>query len=139
MALSSRFALDTTAIVGGAFLVVSAMSFSATPAHWLAFGVSTAFTIAAAAGAAVARRTHQQLAHGALALVALWSLITPLVFTGTTQHWLIFANAIGLAVVALGDLIAHESTTERVVHELHVRNSGTSRIESPERSDELIG
>ena len=138
MALSSRFALDTTAILGGGFLVVSAMSFSATPAHWLAFGVSTAFTIAAAAGAVLARRTHQQLAHGALSLVGLWSLISPLVFTGTTQHWLIFANALALVAVALGDLIAHESTTERVVHELHVGNSGSSRVERTERSDELV-
>lgn len=124
MALSSRFALDTTTVLGGGFLAVAAMSFSTATAGWLGFGVSTAFVVAATVAAVVARRTHQQLAHGALAAVGLWSLIAALVFTGTTQMWLVFANGLALLTVALVDLVAHENTTERVVHQLEVRSSG---------------
>jgi hypothetical protein len=128
MALSPRFALDTTAVVGGGFLVVSAMTFSAATAGWLGFGVSTAFAVAAAVAAALTRRTPQKLAHGSLAVVGLWSLIAALVFDGTAQMWLVFASALALAAVALGDLIVHEATTERVVHQLEVRAARPARV-----------
>ena len=126
MALSTRFALNTTAILGGGFLAVSAMTFTASTAHWLGFGVSTAFAAAALSSAVLAKRTHQRLAHGALTLVGLWSLASTLIFNGSSdnlQHWMVFANALGLAAVALVDLVAHEATTERVVHKLEVRTS----------------
>jgi hypothetical protein len=51
----------------------------------------------------------------------LWSLIAALTFTGSALTWLVFADAIGLGVLALADLVAHESTEERVVHQLEVR------------------
>jgi hypothetical protein len=132
MALSSRFALDTTAVLGGGFLVVSAMSFSTSTAGWLGFGVSTAFAVAGAVGAVLARRSHQKLAHSSLAVVGLWSLIAPLIFTGGAQMWLVFADALALVAVALGDLIAHEATTERVVHQLHIRETGPARVNQSE-------
>ena len=132
MALSSRFALDTTAVLSGGFLVVAATSFSTSTAGWIGFGVSTAFTAAAVISAVLARRTHQQLAHGALAAVGLWSLIAALIFTGTAQFWLVFADALALAAVALADLVAHEATTERVVHQLEVRPAGPARVSHQE-------
>jgi hypothetical protein len=39
----------------------------------------------------------------------------------------VFGDAIGLAVLALADLAGHEVSTERVVHELVVKNSPTER------------
>jgi hypothetical protein len=137
MALSSRFALNTTAVLGGGFLVVAAMTYTASTADWLAFGVSTAFAVAGTTGALMTRRTHQRLAHSAIALVSLWSLISALVFTGfsdTTRTWLVFANALALAAVALADLIAHEATTERVVHELTIHTT-TGSPETISRHD----
>ena len=56
-----------------------------------------------------------------LALVALWSLIAALVFSGNSLMWLVFADALGLAAVALADLTAHEVGAEHVVHSLEVR------------------
>ena len=121
MALSSRFSLDTLAIVGGGFLAVSAMSFAASTAGWIGFGVSTLFAVTAAAAAVATRSASAKAGHSALALVALWSLIAALVFTGSALTWLVLADAIGLAVVALADLTAHEVSTEHVVHSLDVR------------------
>jgi hypothetical protein len=121
MALSSRFSLDTLAIVGGGFLAVSAMSFSASTAGWLGFGVSTLFTVLAAAAATATRTGSARLGHGGLALVALWSLIAALAFSGSVLTWLVFADALALAAVALADLTAHEVGTEHVVHSLEVR------------------
>ncbi len=121
MALNSRFALDNTALLAGGFLAVSAMAFSADVAGWLGFGVSTAVAVVAGLGAALARRPGQKAGHGLLALVALWSLIAALAFSGTLLTWLVFADALAFVAVALGDLTAHELTTERVVHQLDVR------------------
>jgi len=43
-------------------------------------------------------------------------------FSGTALTWLVFADAIAVGVLALADLAAHEATTERIVHQLEVRD-----------------
>jgi len=121
MALSPRFALDTAAVLGGGFLAVSAMTFSAPVAGWLGFGVFTAAAVIGAFSAALTHRNSQTFGHGMLGLVSLWSLIAALVFSGTALTWLVFANALALVAIAFGDLTAHELTSERVVHQLDVR------------------
>jgi hypothetical protein len=123
MALSPRFALDTAAVLGGGFLAVSAMAFSVPVAGWIGFGVSTAAAVAGATGAVLARRGSTRIGHGALGVVGLWSLIAALVFAGTALHWLVFADALLLAAVAVGDLVAHELSSERVVHSLEVHHT----------------
>jgi hypothetical protein len=62
------------------------------------------------------------LAHGLLAAVGIWSLIAPHppVFAGATLGWLIVAGAVAAVVLGVADLVAHEETTERVVHQLEV-------------------
>jgi hypothetical protein len=125
MALSPRFALNTFAVLAGGFLAVSAMTFTAPIAGWLAFGVSTGVAVAGIAGILLAHRTSAKVGHGALAVVGLWSLIAALVFSGTALTWLVFAGALAVAGVALGDLTAHELSTERVVHSLEVRPAET--------------
>jgi hypothetical protein len=122
MALSPRFSLDTLALVGGGFLAVTAMSFSASTAGWIGFGVSTLFTVLAAGAAIATRSGSARFGHSALALVALWSLIAALTFTGGVLTWLVFADALALAAFALADLTAHEVGTEHVVHSLEVHN-----------------
>ncbi len=129
MKLSLRFALDNLFVLGAVFLAVSAMAFSATMAGWLAFGVSTGIAVVAAASMAAAHRTGQRIGHGAVGLVALWSLIAALIFTGNVLTWLVLADAITLGVVALADLTAHEVSTENVVHRLEV--TGNLRTGDP--------
>jgi hypothetical protein len=128
MALSSRYSLDTLALVGGGFLAVSAMSFAAPTAGWIGFGVSALFTVAAAALTVATRSGSARVGHGALAVVALWSLIAALTFSGSALTWLVFADALGLAAVALADLTAHEVGTEHVVHSLEVRSVAESEV-----------
>jgi hypothetical protein len=120
MKLSARFGLDILFVVGAAFLTVAAMSFSTPVAGWLGFGVSTALAVLAIASLTMARSAGQRVGHGLIGLVGLWSLIAALVFSGTALTWLVFADAIALGVLALGDLTAHEVTTENVVHHLEV-------------------
>lgn len=124
-ALSPRYALDVVTMLGGGFLALSALTFSSGVAGWLGFGVSTGIAVLALAGALLTRRMSARIGHGATAVVAIWSLIAALVFSGTALTWLVFADALGLLVVALADLTVHEVTTERVVHAIDVR-SGTT-------------
>jgi hypothetical protein len=120
MKLSLRFALDNLFVFGAAFLAVSAVAFSASVVGWLAFGVSTAFTVLAGASVATMRRRSQRIGHGLIGLLALWSLIAALIFTGNLLGWLVLADAIALGVFALADLTAHEVASESVVHRLEV-------------------
>ena len=125
MKLSSRFLLDILFVVAGAFLVVASMAWSAGTAGWTAFGVSAGVTVLAAASAALAKTASRRLGHGLLGLVALWSLAAALAFSGTALTWLVFADAIAVGVLALADLTAHEATSERIVHQLEVRDTST--------------
>ncbi len=123
MKLGSRFLLDILFVVAGAFLVVASMAWSAGTAGWTAFGVSAGVTVLAAASAALAKKASRRLGHGLLGLVALWSLAAVLAFSGTALTWLVFADAIAVGVLALADLTAHEATSERIVHQLEVRDT----------------
>jgi hypothetical protein len=129
MKLSPRFVLDNLFVIGGAFLAVAAMVFTAHVAGWVGFGVFTGLTVLALAGAILGRTAGQRLGHSILGIVGLWSLIAALAFSGTLLTWLVFADAIALGVIALGDLTAHEVTTENVVHRLVVTpESAADRI-----------
>jgi hypothetical protein len=122
MKLSSRFLLDSLFVVAGAFLTVASVAWAAGTAGWTAFGVSAGVTVLAAASAAAARKGSRRFGHGLIGLVALWSLVAALAFSGVALTWLVFADAIALGVLALADLAAHEATTERIVHSLEVRD-----------------
>ena len=89
-------------------------------AGWVGFGVFTGLTVLALASAILTRMAGQRLGHAVLGIAGLWSLIAALAFSGTLLTWLVFADAIALGVIALGDLTAHEVTTENVVHRLVV-------------------
>jgi hypothetical protein len=123
MSLSPRFAIDQLFVIGGAFLAVSAIAFSASVAGWTGFGVFTGLTVIAFASAVLGHGVVRRASHSLLGLVALWSLIAALIFTGSALTWLVFAGAVALGAIALGDLTAHEVTTENVVHQLVVTDS----------------
>ncbi|MHB1595317.1 MAG: hypothetical protein ACYCO9_22370 [Streptosporangiaceae bacterium] len=120
MKLSKRFGLDVLFVIGAAFLIAAAMAFSTPVLGWIGFGVFTGLTVIAAASAIMTRRNGQKIGHGIIAAVGLWALIAALAFSGPVMMWLVFADAIGLGVLALADLTVHESVTETVVHRLEV-------------------
>ena len=78
------------------------------------------------ASAVLTARGARKLGHGLVALVALWSLVAALAFSGSLLTWLVFADALAVGVLALADLTAHEATTEKVVHQLVVHDGTTA-------------
>jgi hypothetical protein len=123
MNLSPRFALDTLFVTGGAFLAIVALPFTTSVAGWTGFGVFTGLAVIALASALFGHGTVRRTSHGILGLVAIWSLIATLLYTGPALTWLVLAGGVALAVIALADLAAHEVTTEKVVHQLVVTQS----------------
>jgi hypothetical protein len=119
--MSSRYILNTLSLIAGAFLVVASRVFTGGPLEWIGFGVSAAVVVGAVGGLALATLPRHRVGFGSLATVAAWSAVAALIFTGSTLGWLIFADAVAIAAVALGALLVHEFTTERVVHTLEVR------------------
>lgn len=107
-------------LIAAAFLVVVSQAFASSVAGWVAFGVSTGIVLAALAEAMLNRKLVPKLGHVAVLLLALWSVVAALSFTGGTLSWLVFADAIGVAALALVNLVVHEFSTERVVHQLEV-------------------
>jgi hypothetical protein len=127
MRISSRFALDILFVIGGAFLAIAAMSFRSSVAGWLALGVSIGLAVLALAGLIAARRTGHWAGHAVVGLVALWSLIAALAFSGTLLTWFVFADAIALGIAAIGDLTANEISEESVVHRLEVTHAAADQ------------
>ncbi|HWC82935.1 MAG TPA: hypothetical protein VG756_23525 [Pseudonocardiaceae bacterium] len=123
MSLSPRFGVDVLGVLAGGFLAVTAVAFTAPVAGWVGFGVFTGLAVLGAVGAVLATRPAARIGHGVLALVSAWALIAALVFTGPALTALVFADALAVVLVALADLTVHEMSTERVVHQLEVRDA----------------
>jgi hypothetical protein len=57
---------------------------------------------------------------GAMASVAIWEIIGAAAFAPDVSRWLTLANGLVIAALACAGLVAHEVSTERVVHVLEV-------------------
>jgi hypothetical protein len=122
--MSPRFIFDALVLTLGAFLAGSAFAFSATATYWLALVIFAVSIIGAVATVVSERNALARTDHVLIGLVGLWSFIATLAFTGSAFTWLVLVGAAVIAVLALGDLVGHEVTTERVVHQLDVRHAG---------------
>lgn len=111
----SRLAL----LVAGAFLVVATQVWPTRTLEWMfVVGGIAMLVIAGAAGSEGSKR--QRALTGVIALLGVWAVIEAIVFTGSTMMWVSFATALAAAMLAIIGLIDHETSTERVVHELQV-------------------
>ena len=115
--MSTRFISNLALGIAGAVVVVASQAFSSNVTGWLMFGVSLG--VLALLGIAEldrARGLVQRALDAGTGALALWAAVASVVFTGTTLTWLSFAEAIGFVGLAVIGLVAHELTTERVVH-----------------------
>lgn len=122
--MSPRFVLDAAVLTLGAFLAGSAYAFSAGTLYWIALVIFAVAVIGSVATLVADRGVLARTDHVLIGLVALWSLIATLAFSGSTFTWLILVGAAVMGALALVDLVGHEVTTERVVHQLDVRHHG---------------
>jgi len=115
--MSQRFISNVMLAIAGAVVVVASQAFSSSLTGWLTFGVSLgALALLAVVQRDRARGRLQRMLDVATGALALWSAVASVVYTGTTLRWLSFAEAIGFVGIAIVGLVAHELSTERIVH-----------------------
>ena len=111
----SRLALLLTA----GFLVVTSQVWTGNTLQWL-FIAGGAVMILAALADSIRDHVAQRALDGLIAVLGAWTIIEAFIFDGNDLKWWSFASAVALAVLSVIGLVAHESNTERVVHELSV-------------------
>ncbi len=105
--------------------------FSAGTTGWIAFGV--ALGILGLTGVAQRDRGRgivQSTLDVVILPLAAWSAIASVVFRGSTLTWLSFGDALGFVGLGVVGLIAHELSTERVVHSLAPARSSESAMKA---------
>jgi hypothetical protein len=99
--MNTRFATSLSIAAVGAFTVVASQVFASGTSAWIAFGIGVASLLAAGASAPLGRHLLEHALDGATVLVAAWTIIASLVFSGDVSLWLTFAEGAALAGLAL--------------------------------------
>ena len=125
------WALTLATAVAGGFIAVSRFAFESSNAIWVMFAVAiaaAAFSVAAVA-VALLRDDHAFSGTSALsALAAGFTIIATRAFNAPSALWLAFAGGIALLLLSLRALALHETTIERVVHQLELGAGGGSTV-----------
>lgn len=117
----SRFATNMLFLFAGGTMIVCSQAYPHGVISWIAFGIGLGILAAAGLAQLDRRRGGAQLGLDAVcALLALWTVVVSMVYTGATVEWLSFGEGFGFVGLALVGLIAHELSAERVVHSLVV-------------------
>jgi hypothetical protein len=133
--MSPRFISNIAVAIAGAVVVVVSQTFTASVTGWVTFGVSLgALALLAIVQLDRARGSMQRLVDAGIGVLALWSAVASVVYTGTTLTWLSLAEGIGFVALALVGLVAHELKTERVVHAFEAI---TAEARDGQRAEEL--
>jgi hypothetical protein len=115
--MSPRFIINIALALAGGFLVAASQAFRAGLTGWLAFAVGLGvLVVLGAAQLDRSRGSIQRALDGAAGALAIWTIVASVVFTGTTLTWLSLGEGLGFVAVALAGLVAHELSTERIVH-----------------------
>ena len=136
------WAMTFAVAIGGAFMAIERFAFAPTTAVWIAFGVAVAAVVSSLAATLVALLRDNQAFSGLSAisaLVAAWTVIATRAFTTPTALWLAFAGGVVLLALSLRALALHETTVERVVHQLDVNGSGETFAAIRRRGIEISG
>jgi hypothetical protein len=122
--MRTRFITNLVLGAVAGFVVVASQAFAAGVTAWVTFGVAIGVLLALGAAQLDPRRALLQRAlDGAVAVLAAWSVVASVVFAGATVTWLSFAEGLGFVAMAVAGLIAHETSTERVVHLLSIEGT----------------
>ena len=100
MSRSYTFLMQSIASLA-AFVVITTFAFGRSTANPVDFGVAIAITILGVAAISAAGSRAQRLVAAIASLAGAWTVIVNAgVFDGSTQRWLTFAAAAGIAAVA---------------------------------------
>lgn len=136
------WAMSMATALAGAFIAISRFAFAPSNAVWIMFSVAIAATVFSLAATMVALLRENHSFSGlsaASALIAGFTIIATRAFSPPSALWLAFAGAIALLLLSLRALALHETTVERVVHQLELNGAGTSTLASRRSGMEISG
>ncbi len=120
-----HFVSRMTLLIGAAFLAFASQAWSGDTLQWI-FVAGGALMIVVALADMVRDNVAQRSLDALVVLLGAWTVVEALIFDGNYNlQWWSFASAAALAGLATIGLIAHETSTERVVHELSVSHEPT--------------
>ncbi len=130
--MSTRFVSNLVIALAAGFVIVATQAFAPHLVAWIAFAVTGVGVLAVTAATALApARGHVQRTLDAVtAVLAAWTIIASLVFSGMSMVWLTFGAAAAILAVAVVGLVAHELSTERVVHSLEDVRTADRQMEA---------
>jgi hypothetical protein len=135
------WAMTLAAALAGAFIAISRFAFVPSNAIWIMFAVAIAAAVLSIGATTVAllRDDHSFSGTSALSvLVAGFVIIATRAVNAPSALWIAFAGGIALLLLALRALALHETTVERVVHQLELNGSGSSSV-ATRRGIEISG
>lgn len=119
--IHSRFASNLLVAAGGVFLALVSRIWATGTIEWIGVGIGLgALLIGLYAAAMTARGTVERGVDLLIALLGAWTIASSFIYSGATRLDFALWEGVGLALLGAVGLIAHEQTTERVVHELEV-------------------
>lgn len=125
--MSPRFLSNIVLALAGGFLVVASRVFAPGTVAWLALAIGLgALALAGVVQLQRSRGILQRWLDAVSGGLAIWTAVAAMAYTGSVMTWLSFADALGFVGLALAGLVAHEVSTERVVHSLEIRGAGRS-------------
>ncbi len=118
--MSTRFLSNMLLALAGGLVIVATQAFAPPVVAWIAFGVTGVGVLALIGATALApgRGQVQRTLDAVAAVLAAWTIVETLVFSGMLMVWLTFGAAAGIVAIAAAGLVLHELSTERVVHAL---------------------
>lgn len=100
----------------GAFLVVASQVFASATTAWIAFGIGIGALVFATVPALFGDRSSYGLTLDVfLGLLAAWTIVASLVYTGSTLTWLALGEGAAFVAVSAAGLVLNEVRWSRTV------------------------
>jgi hypothetical protein len=113
----TRFLTAVTGTVAGGFIAIASFAFAIATAAWITFGIGLGLMAVSAVPALFGERRLIGLAlDGLSALLAIWTVVASVVFSGNVVKWLSFSEGVAFVTLALGALVLNQVRLTRPSH-----------------------
>jgi hypothetical protein len=131
--MHARFIAAVVTGLAGGFVVTVSQAFSPGITAWLAFGVGLALLVVAAFPVLFGERGIAGVALDAVgSVLAVWTVVASVVFSGEVVKWLSFAEGAGFVALAVAGLVLNQLRLARSIHRaapVQVPTGGSSTSE----------
>jgi hypothetical protein len=134
--MHTRFLTAVIGTVAGGFVAIASFAFAIGTAAWIAFGIGLGLMAVSAVPALFGERRLIGLTlDGVGGLLAIWTVVASVVFSGNVVKWLSFSEGVAFVALALGGLVLNQlRLTRRSHHAVPSQIGSTDEVESGRRT-----